>query len=79
MTSFRKNFCKKIQIFRNFNQHDSQEALINIIDTIHEELAQDYNIFPKNKDIIFDTLKYYDDNDYDYDYYLLLMKIYLNI
>ena len=53
LTSFRINFCKKIQIFRNFNQHDSQEALLCIIDTIHEELAQDYKIFPKNKDIRF--------------------------
>ena len=34
-------------MFRNFNQHDSQEALLCIIDTIHEELAQDYDIIPK--------------------------------
>ena len=67
LTSFRKIFCKKIQIFRNFNQHDSQEALLCIIDTIHEELAQDYNIFPNHKDIIFDTLKYYYDNNLDFD------------
>ena len=74
LTSFRKNFCKKIQIFRNFNQHDSQEALLCIIDTIHEELAQDYNIFPKNKDIIFDTLKHYHDKNYDYDVLPIINK-----
>lgn len=74
LTSFRKIFCKKIQIFRNFNQHDSQEALLCIIDTIHEELAQDYNIFPKNKDIIFDSLKYYNDNNYDYDVLQIIQK-----
>ena len=66
LTSFRKIFCKKINIFRNFNQHDSQEALLCIIDTIHEELAQDYQIYPNNKDIIFDTLKYYYENNLDY-------------
>ena len=74
LTSFRKIFCKKINIFRNFNQHDSQEALLCIIDTIHEELAQDYNIFPKNKDIIFDSLKYYNDNNYDYDVLQIIQK-----
>ena len=66
LTSFRKIFCKKINIFRNFNQHDSQEALLCIIDTIHEELAQDYQIYPNNKDIVFDTLKYYYENNLDY-------------
>ena len=59
LSSFRKLFCKKIQMFRNFNQHDSQEALLCIIDTIHEEIAQKYEIIPNNKDIYFDSLKYY--------------------
>ena len=67
LSSFRKIFCKKIDMFRNFNQHDSQEALLCIIDTIHEELAQDYDIIPKNKDIIFDSLNYYYNNNLDYD------------
>jgi ubiquitin C-terminal hydrolase len=67
LSSFRKIFCKKIDMFRNFNQHDSQEALLCIIDTIHEELAQNYDIIPKNKDIIFDSLNYYYNNDLDYD------------
>lgn len=67
LSSFRKIFCKKIDMFRNFNQHDSQEALLCIIDTIHEELAQDYDIVPKNKDIIFDSLNYYYNNNLDYD------------
>jgi ubiquitin C-terminal hydrolase len=66
LASFRKIFCKKIQMFRNFNQHDSQEALLCIIDTIHEELAQEYDIIPNNKDIQFDTLKYYHDNNLEY-------------
>merc|ERR1711988_849210 len=67
LSSFRKIFCKKIDMFRNFNQHDSQEALLCIIDTIHEELAQDYDIIPKNKDIIFDSLNYYYNNNLDHD------------
>merc|ERR1711988_27917 len=67
LSSFRKIFCKKIDMFRNFNQHDSQEALLCIIDTIHEELAQNYEIIPKNKDIIFDSLNYYYNNNLDHD------------
>ena len=59
LSSFRKLFCKKLNMFSNFNQHDSQEALSSIIDTIHEELAQKYEIIPNNKDIHFDSLKYY--------------------
>ena len=67
LSSFRKLFCKKIHMFQNFNQHDSQEALLCIIDTIHEEIAENYDIIPKNKDIIFDSLKYYHENNLEYD------------
>lgn len=76
LSSFRKIFCKKIDMFRNFNQHDSQEALLCIIDTIHEELAQNYEIIPKNKDIIFDSLNYYYNNNLDHD---ILKIININI
>ena len=34
--SFRKVFGKKIELFQNSNQHDSQEALLCILDTIRK-------------------------------------------
>jgi len=70
LSSFRKIFCKKIQMFQNFNQHDSQEALLCIIDTIHEEIAQKYQIIPNNKDILFDSLRYRYKNENDLENYI---------
>jgi len=55
--SFRKLFGKKIDQFQNSNQHDSQEALLCILDSINDELALDVKINPANKNIIYDCLE----------------------
>lgn len=42
--NFRNVFANKIQNFRSFEQQDSQEALLCILDTIHEELRKPVEI-----------------------------------
>ena len=56
--SFRKLFGKKIELFQNSNQHDSQEALLCILDTINDELAKNVQINPKDKNLIYDCLEH---------------------
>ena len=63
--SFRKLFGKKIEVFQNSNQHDSQEALLCILDTINDELAIDSNIIPKYKNLNFDCLEHLYQNEDD--------------
>jgi ubiquitin C-terminal hydrolase len=54
--SFKTLFGKKIELFQNTNQQDSQEALLCIIDSIHEEIAIEAKIIPNLKNINYDLL-----------------------
>lgn len=54
--SFKKLFGIKINQFQNYNQHDSQEALLCILDTIHEELVTEINIKPIKRNLTFEYL-----------------------
>ena len=73
--SFRKLFGKKIEVFQNSNQHDSQEALLCILDTINDELSIDSNIVPKYKNLNFDCLEHlYKNEDDNIDSILSIIK-----
>ena len=50
--SFKKLFGKKIEMFQNSSQHDSQEALLCILDTFNEEIGNE--IFIKSTNSIND-------------------------
>jgi ubiquitin C-terminal hydrolase len=60
-TNFKKIFSHKIVNFQNFNQHDAQEALICILDTIHSETETKidikYNIFTEEYLILFKQME----------------------
>ena len=60
-TSFRRLFGSKIQYFQNSAQHDSQEAFICIIDTLHEEVASPSEI-KRVDDHIYKTFKFQDEH-----------------
>ena len=49
--SFKKLFGKKIEMFQNSSQHDSQEALLCILDTFNEEIGNEIFIKSKNSTI----------------------------
>jgi len=73
--SFKKLFGTKIELFQNSNQHDSQEALLCILDSIHEELAIESEIIVKNKNLIFDCLdNLHDDEDTNIDSILKIIQ-----
>jgi len=55
--SFLKNLAEKNNLFMGFSQHDSQECLSYIIDTLHEETKTDVNI--KIVNLTDEQIKYY--------------------
>lgn len=61
--SFRKLFGKKIEMFQNSAQHDSQEALLCILDTFNEEIGCKIVIEKKNNSIACELLKNLIEND----------------
>lgn len=46
---FKEALCNQNELFRGYNQHDSQEAMHFILDTIHEELKRSGKV--RHKDI----------------------------
>ena len=55
--TFRKLFGNKINQFQNSDQHDSQEALLCILDTINEETQSKINITPVNRNLNYEVLE----------------------
>ena len=73
--TFRKLFGDKIQKFQNTGQHDSQEALMCILDTIGEELNKDIFVTPINKSINYDILNnLFTDEDINQDKIFSIIK-----
>ena len=62
-TSFRKLFTHKMEYFQNSAQHDSQEALLCILDTMHEELGHKMTLSNNEKDHIYQLFTYQDKKD----------------
>ena len=60
--SFKKLFGKKIEMFQNSAQHDSQEALLCILDTLNEEIGSE-TFLKSNNSIFDDKIKYLLDKD----------------
>ena len=70
-SSFRSIFCKKLEFFQNTLQHDSQEALLCMLDTFNEEIGKKV-IIQKNETHIDRCFKYLKENELDE---LLIKKI----
>ena len=62
-TSFRKLFTHKMEYFQNSAQHDSQEALLCILDTIHEELGHEMTLSHDETDHIYQLFAYQEKKD----------------
>lgn len=73
--SFKTLFGKKIELFQNTNQQDSQEALLCILDSIHEEIAIEAKIIPNLKNINYDLLdELHNDEDVNIQHILYIIK-----
>lgn len=73
--SFKTLFGKKIELFQNTNQQDSQEALLCILDSIHEEIAIEAKIIPNLKNINYDLLdELHKDEDVNIQQILYIIK-----